>query len=72
MHRCFLLQCCKWTCIPTNFNIMFCRSPPTKEQLEAVLADDFKMGEEGYTRKFTKAGARLQVSWVGFGCHHWC
>jgi hypothetical protein len=32
-----------------------CRNP-TKERLEAVLADTFKMGEEGYARKFTKAG----------------
>ncbi|WIA19242.1 hypothetical protein OEZ85_003881 [Tetradesmus obliquus] len=28
---------------------------PSKASLEAVLADDFKMGEEGYTKKFTKA-----------------
>eukprot|EP00882_Tetradesmus_deserticola_P000745 GHRQ01000813.1.p1 GENE.GHRQ01000813.1~~GHRQ01000813.1.p1 ORF type:complete len:212 (+),score=81.18 GHRQ01000813.1:208-843(+) len=28
---------------------------PSREKLESVLADNFKMGEDGYSRKFTKA-----------------
>lgn len=35
---------------------------PSKEKLEAVLADNFKMGEEGYARKFTKA------DYIGLTC----
>jgi hypothetical protein len=35
-----------------------------------VLADNFKMGEEGYARKFTKAGTRRWP--VSFWYTLWC
>lgn len=45
---CAVLLCAVW-CHGT------CRNP-SRDKLESVLADSFQMGEEGYQRKFSKAG----------------